>query len=100
MDGQTIEKKDYNKDRNEDEEEEGQDLVNNLDERSESERVGEEKEEELIRLIGMKKDGMEEITFELNGKREIFYVARQVDATLDDLPIEEDESFYSTKVNG
>lgn len=94
MDGEKIEKKHKHLIV-----EEGQDLVNNLDESSESER-GEEKEEEIIRLIGMKKDGMEEITFELNGKRQIFYVARQVDATLEDLPLEEDESFYNTKANG
>ena len=76
-------------------EEEGQELVNHLDRRSESEMRKEDEEEEISRLIGLKKGAMEEITFELNGKRETFYVARQVDATLDDLPVEEDESFYS-----
>lgn len=78
-------------------EEEGQELVNHLNhEGNESERSRKLKEEEeIFRLIGTKK-GLEEITFELNGKRETFYVAKQVDATLDDLPLEEDESFYST----
>lgn len=77
--------------------EEGQEFVNHLDHQgSESEmRNGRDLEEDELKLIGMKK-GMEEISFELNGKRETFYVARQVDATLEDLPLEEDESFYST----
>lgn len=77
--------------------EEGQEFVNHLDrDGSESERNGRDLEEDELKLIGMNKKGMEEISFELNGKRETFYVARQVDATLEDLPLEEDESFYST----
>lgn len=93
VDFDLIEDEKLDKDRKE----EGQVLVNHVDQAGESERSKKEKEEEaeIFRLIGMKKGGMEEITFELNGKRETFYVARQVDATLDDLPIEEDESFYS-----
>ena len=79
-------------------EEEGEELVNHLDHHgSESERGnGKDLEEDESKWIGMNKKGMEEISFELNGKRETFYVARQVDATLEDLPLEEDESFYST----